>query len=97
MGGGGGVGRHGFRIAKVIGDINQLQRIHEAEAGFLAALDVKAHQRAAGRHLRHGKLLLRMIRSEGVKHARNLSPFRKHIGNGGSAAAHGRHAQMQSL
>ena len=89
------MGRHGFRIAQIIGDINQLQRIHEAEAGFLAALDVKTHQGATGRHLRHGELLLRVIRPEGIEHTRNLCPFRQHIGNGGSAAAHGGDAQMQ--
>ena len=60
VGRGCGMSAEAFCIAKIIGDVDQLHRIHKTEGALLAAVEIEADHRSEIRHLFLGKLMLRM-------------------------------------
>src|SRR5215203_4032607 len=72
MRGRGRMGDEAFRIAEIVGDAHQLERIEEAEGGGLTAIDLKGDQRRSGAHLLAHHLGLWMIGPPRIDHAGNL-------------------------
>ena len=81
---GGGVGDETLRVAEVVADLDDLERIHAAEGRILAALDLEGDQRAARRHLPLGERGLRMIGAAGIVDARHVLARGEEIGDGRS-------------
>src|SRR6516225_1443020 len=67
-----GVGDQTLRVAEIVRDIDEPQRIHEAEAALLIASDIEADESAALRHLLPCKFVLRVARQPRVEYAGNL-------------------------
>src|SRR5260370_23038926 len=94
MGGGCRVGDEALRIAEIVRDVDEPQRVEKAKAALLAAGDVKADETAALLHLPTREIVLRVARQPGVKHPRDLGMGLETAGdgNGGTALAGGARA-----
>ena len=57
-------------VAEVVRDLDEAQRVLEAEGAGLAALDLEGDHLAAARHLPLGECGLRMVGAAGVEDAR---------------------------
>ena len=66
------MGDEALRIAEIVRDIDEPQRVEKAEAVLLAAGDVKADQAATLLHLAARHFVLRVAGQPGVEHASNL-------------------------
>src|SRR5215472_16459513 len=58
-----------LRIAEIVRNVDQAQRIEKAETRFLAARDIERNDAAAQLHLPAGEFVLRMTGQSGVNHA----------------------------
>ncbi len=67
------VGDEAFRIAEIVRDVDEPQRVEKAEAGLLVAVDVEGDDGAARGHLAPRQLVLRMARQAGIDHPRRSS------------------------
>src|SRR5690349_24459978 len=70
--GGGGMRDQAFAVTQIVGDLDQLERVLEAERARLAALHRDRHQRAWSAHLLPRKLVLRMTFQARIEDARHL-------------------------
>src|SRR4051812_22674679 len=61
-----------LRIAEIVLDIDQPQRVEKTEAGLLVAGDIAGHDRAARLHLLARQLVLRVARQAGIDHPADL-------------------------
>ena len=91
------MGHQAFGVAQIVGDVDQLERIGEAERRFLAAFDLERHHAAAAVHLGAGQIVLRMIGAERIEHARDLALPGQEIGDLQRVLAMRAHAQVQRL
>src|SRR5437773_9279526 len=61
-----------LRVAEIVRDVDQPERVEKAEAALLAAGHVKAHEAAALLHLPAREIVLRMARQPRIEHSRNF-------------------------
>src|SRR5271169_864389 len=66
------MGDEALRIAEIVRDVDEPQRIEKAKAFLLAAGDVKADQAAALLHLAPSQFVLRVARQPRVEHPGNF-------------------------
>ena len=60
-----------FGVAQIVRDVDQLQRLLQAERGVFVR-DLEGHDAAAAAHLGAGEFVLRVIFAEGIEHAADL-------------------------
>ncbi|MPL84436.1 hypothetical protein SDC9_30401 [bioreactor metagenome] len=92
-----GMGRDRLRIAEVVGDRDDLQRVEEAEGRVLAAGEIEAQHRAARPHLLHRKGVLRMVGEPRIDGARKLRMPRHRRGHRHRIRRLRPHPQVQRL
>src|SRR5688500_20141953 len=97
MRGGRGMGHERLRVAEIIGDEDQLQRVEEAEGGVLAAFQIDADDRAARRHLLLRQLDLREVRQRRGVRVVELRMTLQLLGDLLLGLALTLHAQLQRL
>ena len=68
MGGGGGVGDEALGVAQVVGDVDEPERVDEAEGRVAPARHVEGDDAAAGAHLDAGQLVLGVAGQSRIKH-----------------------------
>ena len=81
------MGDERLRIPKVVGNIDEAQRIEKTETGSFVAGHIEADEAAALFHLPARKLELRMARQAGVEDARDLWMALQITGNRSGGAA----------
>ena len=84
-------------VAEIIADLENRERIHEAERALLVALHLEGNHRAAAIHLLQSQLVLRMIASARIEHALNLGTIGEEIGYGSRRGAMSIDPQRQRL
>ena len=91
------MGDEAFCVAQIVGDVDQLERILEAERRRLPARNFKRHDTAAAVHLRAREFVLRMVVAERIKHARDLCCSARKSATAGALAQCAAHAQIKRL
>ncbi len=86
-----------FRIAEVVRDFDNAQRIHEAEGRRLVRAKVEGDEGTARRHLLFRYGALRMVGASGIHDAFHLGPVRQKIGDPGGARRLPLDAERQSF
>src|SRR6185437_9647931 len=87
MRGGGGMRDKALAVAQVVRDLDQLERVLEAEGTGLAAGHRNGHQRARPAHLPPSELVLRMALQARIEHAHDLAVTLDESGDFGRRAA----------
>ena len=91
------MGGKAFGVAQVIGNIDQPQRIQEAEGRFLAAVDVERNHGSAVAHLRHGEVMLRVVLESGIVDPGDFLPRAQEVDNGAGVFAMALNPDVQGL
>src|SRR5258708_30948170 len=86
-----------LRIAEIVGDVDEPQRVEKAKAALLAAGDVKADETAALLHLPTCEIVLRVARQPGVKHPGDLGMGLEKAGDRNCGAALTVDAELERL
>src|SRR5207302_3382918 len=67
-----GMGAEALRVAEIVRDVDEPERVEKAEASFLVAGHVKADEAAALLHLATRQFVLRVTRQARVQHPGDL-------------------------
>src|SRR5437870_10742103 len=97
MGGRRRVGDEALRIAEIVRDVDEPQRIEKTEASFLIAGDVKADEAAALLHLPACQFILRVARQPRIEDPGNLGVGLEIAGGRRGGAALPLDAQLERL
>src|SRR5258708_29216840 len=97
MRGGGGVRDQTLAVAEIVRDLDQPERVLEAESAHLAALDRERHERARPAHLLPRQLVLRMAFQTGIEHALDRRVALEILGDFGRGAALPIDAEIERL
>src|SRR5216683_4138654 len=92
-----GVRHETLRIAEIVRDVDEPQRVEKAKAALLAAGDVKADEAAALLHLPTREIVLRVAWQPGVKHPRDLGMGLETAGDGNGGTALAVDAELKRL
>src|SRR4029078_9876214 len=74
-------------VAEIVADLEDRERVHEAERVLLIALHLERDHRASAIHLLQSQLVLRMIASARIEHSLNLRLVGEEIGYGSRRGA----------
>jgi hypothetical protein len=91
------MGDQAFGVAQVVGNVDQLQRVHEAEGARAAAFDVEGDHGAAAVHLAARQCILRMVGAPGVKDARNARLSGQEVGDPPRIVGLAAHPQIEGF
>src|SRR5260221_9743548 len=86
-----------LRIAEIVRDVDEPQRVEKAKAALLAAGDVKADETAALLHLPTREIVLRVARQPGVEHPCDLGMGLETAGDRNRGAALAVDAELERL
>ena len=84
-------------VAKIVGDVDQLEPVQRLECRPLAGLEVEGDDAARPRHLLHRELVLRMVAAAGIEHARDGGMAGQRVGHLRGIGAMAVDAQAQRL
>ncbi len=91
------MGDDAFRIAQIVGDLHDPERVLQAESRLLAAFDLEGDHLPAARHLLSGDGRLGVVGASAVDDARDAFQARKRVGDDGGAGALCLHPDRQRL
>ena len=87
----------GFRIAKIVTDVNNAQGIQKAKRLVLSALNGERQHGAAARHLRHMHSVVWVIGATGITHGPDFGMLRNGVGEARGAVTGRVHTQRQGF